>query len=107
MNMNLKIPREPGIGFTEHATRNTFQAFASSGVGSPSSAPASSARAPATLSAGDSTGAVSFCAATNSAVNIPVPSSVFLKNVSVEGQPLIPLVSARIQLANVLTYSAL
>src|SRR5882724_11938456 len=68
-----------------------FHAFASSGVSSGSDF---SSRAPAFFSTGDSAGAVSFAAPTNSAVKIPVLKSVLRKNSKVVGQPLIPLVSA-------------
>lgn len=59
-----------------------FHAPASSGF-SPASGSAS--RAPASLSAGDSAGAVSFAAVTKSAVKMPPLNSVLRKNSHVEG----------------------
>src|SRR6185312_13225926 len=87
-------------------SRNTSHAFASSGVAAwPSSASDSSARAPATLSAGDSAGAVTFIAATNKLVNSPPLKRVLRKNSHVCGQPLVPVISAVIQPQIVFAYS--
>src|SRR5581483_3702146 len=84
--------------------RNDAYFHASASCGSVS---ASGSRAPAVLSAGDSADEVNFSAATNNAVNNPPLNNVLRKNSSVDGQPLVPLVSAKIQPARFFVYSGL